>query len=94
MTFKCNTTWHRASNMTPIQVFRVRRVINLLEPVVYIEEVDDEEEERDFVGNLDDVVEVSEESTENATIEQFGSTDEPIKLVDEEYRTKYITRMQ
>jgi hypothetical protein len=98
ITFKYNTTWHRAINMTPMQAFRVRNGINL--PAVNEQQVVDENEEQEdenevFIGNLEHQENSSDELVEAIPIENTQTSIIAVtETVNQVYRERYVTRMQ
>lgn len=99
ITFKYNSTWHRAINKSPFEAFRNRLGIN--RPLPIYQESDDENETNnndegaDFIGNL----EVVDDSCDEERLEvqlSSNSAENILTLpnVDESYRQRYIARMQ
>jgi len=99
--YKYNTTWHRAINKTPFEAFRNRLGINRPQPIYQESFADEdqnsnnEEEEINFIGNLEALESSSqdermEEQLPSVLVENIS----PLSNVDEDYRQRYISRMQ
>lgn len=100
ITFKYNTTWHRAINKTLFEAFRNRLGINRPRPIYQEPLADDgqsnnNEEEINYIGNL----ETLESSSQDERMEEqlpsvFVKNISPLSNVVEDYRQRYISRMQ